>query len=161
MASSSASSSTRVADPTQFSFQQTMLRIKDPKPTLDYYTQHFGMTLIDKKSFPEYKFDLYFLASMPNGATVPEPGTKEANKHLWTFDRTTLELTHNYGTESDPAFSYANGNVEPHRGFGHIGFIVDDVQSFCDELEAKGVRFQKRPQDGRMKHIAFALDPGG
>lgn len=33
-----------------------------------------------------------------------------------------LELTHNYGTESDPNFAgYCNGNVDPGRGFGHIG----------------------------------------
>ena len=106
----------REATASKFTYQQTMLRIKDPKPTLEYYIKHFGMTLIDMKSFPDYKFDLYFLATMPDGAEVPQPGTKEANKNLWTFNRTVLELTHNHGTESDPAFSYASGNAEPHRG---------------------------------------------
>jgi lactoylglutathione lyase len=138
-----------------------MLRIKDPKPTLDFYTKHFGMTLVDKKSFPDYKFDLYFLATLPDGMKVPEPGTKEANHFLWTFGGTVLELTHNYGTESDVDFKYANGNVEPHRGFGHIGFIVDSISSFCEGLETAGVRFQKRLTDGRMKDIAFCLDPDG
>jgi hypothetical protein len=34
-----------------------------------------------------------------------------------------LELTHNHGTESDPDFKgYCNGNVDPGRGFGHIGW---------------------------------------
>ena len=36
--------------------------------------------------------------------------------------------THNYGTENDATFAYNNGNVEPHRGFGHVGFIVDDIE---------------------------------
>ena len=69
-----------------------------------------------------------------------------------------LELTHNHGTESDPDFKHHNGNSDP-RGFGHIGFIVDDVDSFCDKLIADGVRFQKKPTDGMMRNIAFALDP--
>lgn len=145
----------------QASFQQVMLRIKDPKPTVVFYEKHFGMTLVDKKSFPEYKFDLYFLAALPSGTVVPEAGTPAANELLWTFAGTVLELTHNYGTETDPDFKYSNGNVEPHRGFGHIGFIVDNISSFCDGLEAEGVRFQKRLSDGRMKDIAFCLDPDG
>jgi lactoylglutathione lyase len=38
---------TRSANKTNgFSFQQTMLRVKDPKPTLDFYSKHFGMTLV-------------------------------------------------------------------------------------------------------------------
>lgn len=29
-------------------FQHTMLRVKDPKVTIDFYTKHFGMKLIHK-----------------------------------------------------------------------------------------------------------------
>jgi lactoylglutathione lyase len=54
-----------------------------------------------------------------------------------------------------------NGNVEPHRGFGHIAVMTPDVYAASAELEAGGVRFQKRPDEGRMKGIAFALDPDG
>lgn len=143
------------------SFQQVMVRIKDPKPTVAFYEKHFGMTLVDKKSFPDYKFDLYFMATLPSGTSVPAPGTPEANSMLWTYQGTVLELTHNYGTEIDPDFKYSSGNVEPHRGFGHIGFIVDEIAAFCDTLAAEGVAFQKKLSDGRMKDIAFALDPDG
>lgn len=40
---------------------------------------------------------------------------------------TVLELTHNHGTEDDPAFAYHNGNTDP-RGFGHVGFLCDDLE---------------------------------
>lgn len=54
-----------------------------------------------------------------------------------------------------------NGNVEPYRGFGHIAVMTPDVYQACNTLETDGVKFQKRPDEGRMKGIAFALDPDG
>lgn len=49
-----------------------------------------------------------------------QPTTLQAR---WMFSRPAcLELTHNHGTESDASFAgYCNGNVDPGRGFGHIG----------------------------------------
>mmetsp|Transcript_78275 Transcript_78275/g.95807 ORF Transcript_78275/g.95807 Transcript_78275/m.95807 type:complete len:111 (+) Transcript_78275:3-335(+) len=72
-----------------------------------------------------------------------------------------LELTHNWGTENDDNFSYHNGNDEP-QGFGHIGFLVDDLNQTCDILENEcNVVFKKRPNDGKMRGIAFVYDPDG
>ena len=34
-------------------WQQTMLRIKDPVASVDYYSKNFGMTLIAKLDFPQ------------------------------------------------------------------------------------------------------------
>jgi lactoylglutathione lyase len=50
-----------------------------------------------------------------------------------------------------------NGNVEPHRGFGHLAVMTPDVYAACDELDKKGIKFQKKPDDGRMKGLAFVL----
>ena len=49
-----------------------------------------------------------------------------------------LELTHNHGTENDPDFKHKNGNEQGKRGFGHIGFLVDDVGEACAAIEAAG-----------------------
>jgi lactoylglutathione lyase len=40
----------------------------------------------------------------------------------WIFEKriTCVELTHNWGTENQPDFKYANGNTESQRGFGHL-----------------------------------------
>jgi lactoylglutathione lyase len=119
---------------------------------VEFYTKQFGLELIEHKKFPEMKFDLYFLAY---------PNKEDAHSALPFGRQGVLELTHNYGTENDPDYKVNNGNIEPHRGFGHTCISVDNIEVACAELEKKGVKFQKRLTDGRQKNIAFALDPDG
>lgn len=93
------------------------------------------------------------------GVLLPTPNSEKK------FDLShpgVLELTHNHGTESDPSFTgYASGNSDPGRGFGHIAVSVDDVEKACERFESLGVQFKKKPSDGKMRHIAFILDPDG
>lgn len=101
-------------------WQQTMLRIKDPSKTLPFYSDLLGFTLIDKFDFPQWKFCLYFLATLPEGTKYDlTPGTKASHDYLWSFEGVTLELTHNYGTEEKEGSVYHAGNQEK-DGFGHI-----------------------------------------
>ena len=46
----------------EYVFNQTMLRIKDPEKSIDFYTKVLGMTILKKLDFPDFKFSLYFLA---------------------------------------------------------------------------------------------------
>lgn len=49
---------------------------------------------------------------------------------------------------------YHNGNDQDEgqlRGFGHVGFLVEDLDAACAYLEEKGVSFKKKPQDGSMR----------
>ena len=78
-----------------------------------------------------------------------------------TFGRPAmLELTHNWGDEDDIDVSYHSGNQDP-KGFGHIGFAVPDIDAACIRFETLGVEFQKKPNFGKMKGIAFIKDPDG
>lgn len=95
-----------------FSWQQTMLRIKDPTITVPFYENNFGFKLIHRYDFPQWKFSLYFLGIFPEGQELPIPGTKASEDFLWTMPGTCLELTHNYGSELDETFKVNNGNVE-------------------------------------------------
>ncbi|MBN3305728.1 LGUL lyase, partial [Amia calva] len=137
--------------------QQTMLRVKDPKKSLDFYTSILGMTLLQKFDFPSMRFTLYFLG-YEDKKEIPGD-VKE--RTAWTFSRrATIELTHNWGTESEENQSYHNGNTDP-RGFGHIGIAVPDVYAACKMFEEHGVTFVKKPDDGKMKGLAFIQDPDG
>lgn len=137
-------------------FQQTMLRVKDPKVSLDFYSRVLGMRLLKQLDFPEMKFSLYFMGYADESA-IP---TDETERTRWLFQQpATLELTHNHGTEADDS-KYHNGNSEP-RGFGHIGISVPDVYKACERFEALGVKFVKKPDDGKMKGLAFITDPDG
>lgn len=143
-----------------FVFNQTMLRIKDPERTLKFYSEVLGMTLVKRLDFTQMKFSLYFLAAISpqqraNWATDDDKRIEQ------TFGRPAmLELTHNWGDETNGNVSYHSGNEAP-KGFGHIGFSVPDIDQACERFEALGVAFQKKPNDGNMKGIAFIKDPDG
>lgn len=143
-----------------FTFNHTMLRVKDPAVSLKFYQDILGMTLLHKKSYPNAKFDLYFLAKLSEEeiANLPESDNEKA---IYTFrQRGILELTHNYGTENQPDFAYHDGNAEP-QGFGHICFSVPNLEQAVAWFDENNVTFKKRPEDGTMKNIAFIKDPDG
>jgi len=138
-------------------FQQTMLRVKDIRKSLKFYTGVLGMRLLKKLDFPSMSFSLYFMG-YEKEEDIPKD---EKERTLWMFSRkATLELTHNWGSESDDAVTYHNGNSDP-RGFGHIGIKVPDVYASCERFEKMEVEFVKKPDDGKMKGLAFIKDPDG
>ena len=101
-------------------WQQTMLRIRDPAKSLAFYRDLLGFTLIDTFDFPQYKFSLYFLTTLPQGETYTlTPGSQEAHDYLWSMEGVCLELTHNHGTEEGDFEGYHAGNQD-RDGFGHI-----------------------------------------
>lgn len=89
----------------------TMIRVKDAQKSLKFYQETLGMTLFRTVEQEAAGFNLYFLG-YPGAESVPENGFTALKEGL-------LELTWNYGTEKDEAFSYHNGNDQP-QGFGHI-----------------------------------------
>lgn len=150
---------TRPSDTHGFALNQTMLRVRDPEESVAFYRDVLGMTLLQKLDFPEMAFSLYFLAYLAEGEAIPEDPAERA-RFIFTRE-TTLELTHNWGTEKDPEFAgYHSGNEAP-RGFGHIGISVPDVEGACARFDAMGVAFKKRPDEGKMRDIAFIVDPDG
>lgn len=141
-----------------FRFNHTMLRVKDPAQALAFYTRVFGMRVLRRLDFPEMSFSLYFLARLDAGEQPPED---VAERTVWTFgQRGILELTHNWGSEEREDFAYHDGNAEP-QGFGHICFSVPDLDAAIRWFDANGVTYVKRPEDGKIRDVAFVKDVDG
>ncbi len=146
--------------PNYFNFSQTMLRIKDPKKSIPFY-EALGMTLVRSKDYGD--FSNYFMISsnsalhkdnlnVNNDSEVDDAVKKE---FISTLFPPVLELTHNHGTENDEDFKHYNGNEEGRQGFGHIGFLVDDVYEACDGIQKMGYGFKKVSWDDmryEMRH---------
>lgn len=144
---------------TGFTFNHTMLRVKDPKKSLAFYTGILGMTLLCIKKFPDMGFDLYFLAKLTEEERQNLP--KDDELSVFAFrQRGILELTHNYGTENQDDFCYHSGNEEP-QGFGHICFSVPNLEQAIAWFDKNNVTYKKRPEEGKMKNIAFIKDADG
>ena len=111
-----------------------MVRVTNLEASLRFYCELLGLEELRRRDSEKGRFTLVFLAA---------PGQPDAM----------VELTHNWGTESDPDFGgYHDGNAQP-QGFGHIGISVPDVYAASKRFEKLGVEFVKRPDDGKMKGL--------
>jgi len=125
--------------PNFFNFSQTMLRVKDAGKSISFY-EALGMKVIFAKKFDD--FSLYFLANTSD-VDLSSMSDEEKGEMIGSRFGPVLELTHNHGTENDDDFKYYNGNEEGRQGFGHIGFLVDDVYAACDSIREMGYGFKK------------------
>ncbi len=95
-------------------FNQTMMRIKEPERSMDFYTRVLGMRLVRKLDFPEMKFTLYFLGYLDDKQAQFVPND-DGHRTTYTFGREAmLELTHNWGgTEDDADFATTTAMMSP------------------------------------------------
>ncbi|GKB44876.1 lactoylglutathione lyase isoform X2 [Tanacetum coccineum] len=136
-----------------------MFRIKDPKASLHFYSNVLGMSLLKKLDFPDMKFSLYFMG-YEDTSTAPVDST---DRTVWTFGKkATIELTQTLvGLVAAIIPGHIGISVFDDTVKAHIGITVDDTDKACKRFESKGVPFVKKPEDGKMKGIAFIKDPDG
>lgn len=105
--------SVKTTDVSTYRLNHSMLRVKSAEASLKFYQETLGMKLLLTKENPNAGFNLYFLGY---GKEKGEAGS-EVNP-LAGYEGI-LELTWNYGTETEEGPVYHNGNDQP-QGFGHI-----------------------------------------
>lgn len=76
---------TMATDHGKWKFNHTMLRVKDPQRSLEYY-KFLGLSQINKMSNPDNKFDLYFLGMWFRGLEEAALDINElSNRHACIF----------------------------------------------------------------------------
>ncbi|PVH20155.1 lactoylglutathione lyase [Candidozyma haemuli] len=156
-------------DPASYKLNHSMIRVKDANKSLEFYRKALGMKLFTKKEFEAAKFTLYFLGY--DHASTSEEGAiieGEAPPSKQALQQGLLELTYNWGTESDPNFEgYHNGNSTENgakQGYGHICVACKDPASFCKAIEEEfgdSADWSVKWNQGKMKNLAFIRDPDG
>lgn len=51
--------------------------------------------------------------------------------------------------------------ADAHADYAALGVSVDNIDAACERFEGLNVNWKKRLTDGRMKNVAFVLDPDG
>lgn len=150
------------SNPSNYVFNHTMIRVKDPKISLEFYKDLLGLELARVTEFESAKFNLYFLAfNDGNQINKDDLDPKFANPQ--SGREGILELTWNYGTESDKDFAgYSNGNEKDGKGFSNITFSVPDIKATKTSLDQKGLsKFGKIVDETEEYNSLYVLDPDG
>ncbi|KXT12810.1 hypothetical protein AC579_1820 [Pseudocercospora musae] len=143
-------------DPATYRMNHTMIRVKDKDASLKFYQETMGMTFLRSSENNDAGFTLYFLGY----GAAPQSNSSVNGVNPVADREGILELTWNHGTEKAEGKVYHDGNSDP-QGFGHICVSVDDLDEACKRFEEQGVAWKKRLTDGRMRNVAFILDPDG
>ena len=92
-----------------------------------------------------------------DSATIPVGDDAACWKHCMNLPGC-IELTYNYGSETEDGPVYNTGNADAtgvsvegatvRGGFGHIGITVPDVYEACERFKKLGCEFKKTPNSG-------------
>lgn len=135
-ASKAAATSDAPLDAAQFRLMHAMLRVTDIDRAVAFYTQHLGMTVLERRDHKKNQFTQVYLGY---GAG---------------FSGMAIELVFNWSEEAP----YTHGT-----SYGHIAIGVNGITALCDRLAAHGVTMPRPPRAQRHGEsiVAFIEDPDG
>lgn len=140
-------------------FSTVMLRVKDPRTAIPFF-ERLGFRNITRVDDHAASTTKYYMAYTTKATLADSEALQARSDHVLTMRECKLELVHVWGSEAEEEQMYANGNVKPYRGFGHIGVIVDDIYSTMSALEAEGYQVVRKPSPfANVGEIAFIAEP--
>ena len=118
------------------------LRIRDPEPSLRFYVDGLGMSLLSVQSVPENRFTLYFL-SYPVGPRRARDDDDIAHREwLWQRPYAMLELQHRWDGPPDGRY-----RVDAASGFARIDIATRERQRILSRLPEMYIRDESYSAD--------------
>ena len=108
---------------------QITLRIRDPEPSLKFYTHFLGMRLLSRQVIAPFRFTLYFLAFTSEAPPEMDVDAIANREWLWQRPYTVLELQHIWGTEQADFAYRTNGGT----GFTELTLMLSEYPVLPDE----------------------------
>ena len=123
-------------DASSFRLLHAMLRVSDMDRSVEFYTQHLGMSVLERREHKKNQFSQAYLGYGDG------------------FAQMTLELVFNWSREEP----YAKG-----ESFGHLAIAVTGITALCNRLAAAGIPMPRPPRSQRHGDtiVAFVEDPDG
>lgn len=146
------------SDPTaNYKLNHSMLRIRNPKASLDFYVRLMGMRRIfTLNTGPETVFYLGYPQTAAHKADPALFARETVPSAVMSHTLGLLELCHQHGVENQDPGYLLGGSDPPHLGFGHLGFTVPDVAAAIKRLREEGVEILKDVGEGPIKLLPIS-----
>ena len=134
----------------QLQLQQRSQHNERGKLVTDYTFDHIHLFTADPEGMATY-FESMFGAEVIRSSPGGQP---RIDLKLGGADIFILDVSGNPNA--------ADGAAHPHRGLDHFGLSVQEIDTVCDALKAKGAKFTRGPETIRPgTRIAFIEGPEG
>lgn len=135
-----------------------MLRISDPEESLKFYSELLGMSLIFR--WNTGPMTVYYL-----GHAAPEDKTPLGIYNSMSSRLGLLELIHAHGDKDKSSEGVSSSHVNDSAmrsveasGFGHLGFLVPNVENALERAKKLGYIVLKTPEDTSTVALALPCD---
>eukprot|EP01063_Lacrimia_lanifica_P039931 TRINITY_DN8906_c0_g2_i3.p1 TRINITY_DN8906_c0_g2~~TRINITY_DN8906_c0_g2_i3.p1 ORF type:complete len:446 (+),score=136.94 TRINITY_DN8906_c0_g2_i3:108-1445(+) len=156
------------AKPPPSVINQIRLRVKNPRASVPFYEEFFDMRVVCVRKCPDLEITRYYMVCrqqvrLESADFIPlpkDPYAEEAWDFVQSFRVAFLELQHHHGVEDAEGFTYHSGNTPP-LGFGHLGFLVRDVEEVIEKCVKLGIFVIKNKGEGAFPQSGYIMDPDG
>lgn len=127
----------------------TMLCISDPEQSLKFYSKLLGMSLIFRWNTGPMTVYYFGYATAEDKTPIDISSSMSSRSGL-------LELVHVHGKEEELGGNASSSQMRPAKatGFGHLGFLVPNVEDVLERAQRLGYSVLKKPEE----ISAMALD---
>lgn len=136
-------------------FSAVEVRVRDTGKAVAFFNQ-LGLSVVARRDDAARGESTVYVAYVAEGN---EAAVRDAAWVAGELRACAVALRQEWGAE-DGAGEFANGNVKPHRGFGHVGVLVDDVAGVTEGMRGAGHKVVREAKPfADVGSISFVAEP--